>query len=163
MTDSQRTQYHVLSIACRQLLPEPLFSNTSSSQIIMDRPSFEKIVIKSLRRLPGKFRKRLRHLIIDIEDQPPQELLDDMGILSGTLFGLYQGIPLPEREWNYGNALPDRIIIYQKAIERAASSNYEIEEIVLDTVVHEIGHYFGFDDDTLKSIEEEKKKKKTGK
>jgi predicted Zn-dependent protease with MMP-like domain len=126
----------------------------------MDRPSFEKLVTKSLKRLPGKFRKKLRNIVIDIEDQPPQSLLDDMGISSGTLFGLYQGVPLPEREWNYGNALPDRIVIYQKVIERAASSYDEIEEIVLDTVVHEIGHYFGFDDDTLNSIENEKKKKK---
>jgi predicted Zn-dependent protease with MMP-like domain len=125
----------------------------------MDRPSFDKIVTKSLKRLPGKFRKRLRNLVIDIEDQPPQALLDDMGILSGSLFGLYQGVPLPEREWNYGNALPDRIVIYQKVIERAASSDNEIEEIVLDTVVHEIGHYFGFDDDTLHSIESEKKRR----
>ncbi len=125
----------------------------------MDRPSFDKIVTKSLKRLPGKFRKRLHNLVIDIEDQPPQALLDDMGILSGSLFGLYQGVPLPEREWNYGNALPDRIVIYQKVIERAASSDNEIEEIVLDTVVHEIGHYFGFDDDTLHSIEVEKKRR----
>ncbi len=126
----------------------------------MDRPSFEKIVAKSLKRLPGKFRKKLRNIVIEIEGQPPQELLDDMGITSGTLFGLYQGVPLTEREWNYGNALPDRIVIYQKVIERAASSPGEIEEIVMDTVVHEIGHYFGFDDDTLYSIEDEKKKKK---
>jgi predicted Zn-dependent protease with MMP-like domain len=125
----------------------------------MDRPSFEKLVTKSLQRLPGKFRKRLHNLVIDIEDQPPQTLLDDMGISSGTLFGLYQGVPLPEREWNYGNSLPDRIVIYQKVIERTASSDNEIEEIVLDTVVHEIGHYFGFDDATLRSIEEERKRK----
>jgi len=124
----------------------------------MDRPTFEKIVTRSLQRLPGKFRKRLRNLVIDIEDQPLQSLLDDMGILPGTLFGLYQGVPLPEREWNYGNTLPDRIVIYQKVIEGAASSDHEIEEIVLDTVVHEIGHYFGFDDDTLQLIEGEKKK-----
>lgn len=128
----------------------------------MDRPSFEKLVTKSLQRLPGKFRKKLRNIVIDIEDRPPQSLLDDMGITSGTLFGLYQGVPLPEREWNYGNALPDRIVIYQKIIEGAASSASEVEEIVLDTVVHEIGHYFGFDDDTLHSMETEKKKKKWG-
>ncbi len=129
----------------------------------MDRSSFEKIVTRSLQRLPGKFRKKLRNIIIDIEDQPPQTLLDDMGISHGTLFGLYQGVPLPEREWNYGNALPDRIVIYQKVIERSATSDSDIEEIVLDTVVHEIGHYFGFDDATLRSIEDEKRREKGGK
>jgi predicted Zn-dependent protease with MMP-like domain len=144
-------------LCCRK--PDSTICTSYSAPIIMDRPSFEKLVTKSLQRLPGKFRKRLRNIIIDIEEQPPQSLLDDMGITSGTLFGLYQGVPLTEREWNYGNVLPDRIVIYQKTIERAASSPSEIEEIVLETVVHEIGHYFGFDDETLHSIENEKKKK----
>lgn len=126
----------------------------------MDRPTFEKIVTKALKRLPARFRKRLRNIVIDIEDNPSAALLSDMGISSGTLFGLYQGVPLTEREWNFGNALPDRIVIYQKPIERSASSNEEIEDIVLDTVVHEVGHYFGFDDKTLNSIEEGKRRKK---
>jgi predicted Zn-dependent protease with MMP-like domain len=83
-----------------------------------------------------------------------------MGIEDDGLYGLYQGTPLTEREWNYGNVLPDRIIIYQGPIERDARTDEEIEEIVLETVVHEIGHYFGFDDETLYSIEDEKAKKK---
>jgi predicted Zn-dependent protease with MMP-like domain len=126
----------------------------------MDRSSFEKLVEKSLERLPKKFKHKLRNIMIEIEDRPASELLDDMGIESGTLFGLYQGVPLTEREWNFGNVLPDRIIIYQEPIELAAFSSEEIEEIVLDTVVHEIGHYFGFDDRTLHEIEDEKAKKK---
>ena len=128
----------------------------------MDRPTFEKLVEKSLERLPKKFKHKLRNIMIEIEDRPAQELLDDMGIESGTLFGLYQGVPLTERDWNFGNALPDRIIIYQRPIESAAASPEEIEEIVLDTVVHEIGHYFGFDDQSLYAIEDEKAKKKEG-
>ena len=82
-----------------------------------------------------------------------------MRVDSGMLFGLYQGVPLTEREWNYGNVLPDRIVIYQRPIEDAAKSPSEIEEIVMDTVMHEIGHYFGFDDETLYSIEAEKSTK----
>jgi len=128
----------------------------------MDRSSFEKLVNKSLQRLPGKFRDQLQNITIEIEDRPSQEVLEDMGIDSGTLFGLYQGVPLTEREWNYGNALPDRIVIYQRPIESVAASSEEIEEIVLDTVVHEIGHYFGFDDETLYEIEDEKVKKREG-
>lgn len=126
----------------------------------MDRPAFEKIVAKALKRLPARFRKKLRNIVIDVEDYPSQTLLDDIGITSGTLFGLYQGVPLTEREWNYGNALPDRIVVYQKPIERAAASDEDIEDIVLDTVMHEVGHYFGFDDETLYSIEEGKRKKR---
>jgi predicted Zn-dependent protease with MMP-like domain len=126
----------------------------------MERSSFEMLVEKSLQRLPQKFRDQLHNIRIEIENYPPQELLDDMEIESGTLFGLYQGIPLTEREWNYGNVLPDRIVIYQWPIEDAAASPAEIEEIVLDTVMHEIGHYFGFDDDELYSIEDRKSKKR---
>ncbi len=115
----------------------------------MDRISFEKLVQQSLRRLPRRFKKKLDNISVEVEDRPSAELLRDMGITSGTLFGLYQGVPLTRREWNYGNVLPDRIIIYQRPIESAAGSPGEIEEIVLDTVIHEVGHYFGFSDDEL--------------
>jgi len=81
-----------------------------------------------------------------------------MGIRSGSLFGLYQGVPLTKREWNYGNMLPDRIVIYQHTIESVATSPEEIEKIVLDTVIHEIGHYFGFSDRELREIEAAKRR-----
>jgi predicted Zn-dependent protease with MMP-like domain len=122
----------------------------------MDRKVFEKLVERSLQRLPKKFLDALENIGIEIEAEPPQDVLDDMGIEDDGLYGLYQGTPLTEREWNYGNVLPDRITIYQGPIERDARSDEEIEEIVLDTVVHEIGHYFGFDDETLYNIEDEK-------
>jgi predicted Zn-dependent protease with MMP-like domain len=126
----------------------------------MDRAAFETLVERSLKRLPKKFLGELENIAIEVEDEPQQEVLDDMGIEDGALYGLYQGVPLPEREWNYGNALPDRIVIYQGPIERDARSDGEVEEIVLDTVMHEIGHYFGFDDDTLYAIEDEKAKRR---
>jgi predicted Zn-dependent protease with MMP-like domain len=126
----------------------------------MDRPAFEKLVQNSLRRLPRRFKQKLHNIAIEIEDRPSPALLQDMGIESGTLFGLYQGVPLTQREWNYGNVLPDRIVIYQKPIEAVAASSPEIEEIVMDTVMHEIGHYFGLGDDELHVIEETKRGKR---
>jgi predicted Zn-dependent protease with MMP-like domain len=126
----------------------------------MDRPAFEKLVQNSLSRLPRRFKQKLHNIAVEIEDRPSPSLLRDMGIESGTLFGLYQGVPLTEREWNYGNVLPDRIVIYQQPIEAAAASYPEIEEIVMDTVMHEIGHYFGFADDELNAIEEMKRGKR---
>ena len=126
----------------------------------MDRNIFERLVERSLKRLPKKFATELRNISVEVEDEPAQEILDDLGIEDGSLFGLYQGVPLPEREWNYGNVLPDRISIYQGPIEREARSDEEIEAIVLDTVMHEIGHYFGFDDETLYEIEDEKQRNK---
>ncbi len=126
----------------------------------MDRSSFEKLVQQSLRRLPRRFKKKLENISVEVEDRPSAELLRDMGITSGTLFGLYQGVPLTRREWNYANMLPDRIVIYQRPIESAASSPGELEEIVLDTVMHEVGHYFGFSDNELYEMMAEVKKKK---
>ena len=126
----------------------------------MDQNKFEQLVGRSLQRLPRKFLDALQNITIEVEDEPPDDLLDDMGIEDDGLYGLYQGTPLTEREWNYGNVLPDRIVIYHGPIERDAANDGEIEEIVLDTVAHEIGHYFGFDDETLYSIEDEKAKKK---
>jgi predicted Zn-dependent protease with MMP-like domain len=126
----------------------------------MDRSSFEQLVEKALRRLPRRFKNKIKNISIEVEDDPSLETLENLGIEQGTLLGLYQGVPLTEREWNYGNMLPDRIFIYQQPIERSARTLEEIEDIVLDTVMHEIGHYFGFNDETLNSIEDEKARKK---
>ncbi len=129
-------------------------------EITMDRTSFEKLVERSLKRLPRKFLDALENITIEVEDEPEEEILGDMGIEDGALYGLYQGVPITEREWNFGNVLPDRIAIYQGPIERDARTDEEVEEIVLDTVVHEIGHYFGFDDETLYEIEDEKERQR---
>jgi predicted Zn-dependent protease with MMP-like domain len=126
----------------------------------MDRSTFENLIQRSLRRLPRRFLDALQNIAIEIEREPSEDVLDDLGIETGTLYGLYQGTPLTEREWNYGNVLPDRIVIYQGPIERDARSLEEMEEIVLETVMHEVGHYFGFDDHTLYEIEDEKARKK---
>ena len=126
----------------------------------MERKAFEKLVELSLKHLPRKFRDELENIGVEIEGEPTEEVLDDMGIDDGSLYGLYQGVPLTEREWNYGNVLPDRIVIYQGPIERDARTDAEVEEIVRDTVMHEIGHYFGFDDETLYAIEDEKQNRK---
>ncbi len=126
----------------------------------MNRAAFEQLIQHALRRLPRRFKNKIRNVEIEVEDAPAKELLEDMGIRSGTLFGLYQGIPLTQREWNYGNMLPDRIVIYQRPIEAAAKSDEDIEEIVLETVMHEVGHYFGFSDQELYDIEDDKRKGK---
>jgi predicted Zn-dependent protease with MMP-like domain len=121
----------------------------------MDRVSFEKLVQNSLRRLPRRFKQKIKNVSIEVEDRPSRQLLEDMEIEQGTLYGLYQGVPLTEREWNFGNVLPDRIVIYQQPIEETASSPEEMEEIVLETVIHEVGHFFGFTDEEMYEIEDE--------
>jgi predicted Zn-dependent protease with MMP-like domain len=117
---------------------------------------FEKLVAEALDELPRRFRRRLRNIAVVVEIEPSQELLEDMGLWPhGTLLGLYQGVPLTERGFSYGNVLPDRITIFQKPIEALHRTNEEIKEAVKDTVKHEIGHYFGLDDEQLEELMEE--------
>ena len=70
----------------------------------------------------------------------------------GTLLGLYQGIPLPQRGHSYGNVLPDHITIFQKPLEAMGRTRQEIKDAVKETVIHEIGHYFGLDDERLEEL-----------
>ncbi len=71
-----------------------------------------------------------------------------------ALFGLYQGIPLPERGASYGNALPDRISIYQNPIEEECEDEEDIRGCVAETLIHEFGHYFGMTEEEIEDIEE---------
>ena len=93
----------------------------------MTRDRFMALVEDALREIPRRFRKEIKNVAVVVEDEPSQELLDEMGIEPGdTLFGLYQGTPLPERSWGYGNALPDRIAIYQRPTEDACETEDDI-------------------------------------
>jgi len=116
----------------------------------------------SLRTIPAEFRDRIHNLAIIVEDEPDEQLLDDMEIPPDeTLFGLYHGVPITERGWDYGNRLPDRITIYQGPHERA----YDEEDLVAavgETLIHEIGHYFGMTEEELEQIEEKYWREQTG-
>lgn len=97
----------------------------------------------------------MKNVAVIVEDEPPAHILEEMEIEPpDSLFGLYQGTPLPERRWDYGNTLPDRISIYQKPIEDACEDDDEIRDCVAETVIHEFGHYFGMDEDQIEEIEE---------
>lgn len=121
----------------------------------MTRQAFTHLVEDALREIPRRFRDAMRNVAVVVEDEPSQELLDEMEVEPGdTLFGLYQGTPLPERSWGYGNALPDRISIYQRPIEEACEDEDEIRDCVAETVIHEFGHYFGMSEEEIEEIEE---------
>ena len=97
----------------------------------------------------------MQNVVVVVEDEPPPDLLEEMEVEPGdTLFGLYQGTPLPERHWGYGNTLPDRISIYQGPIEEACADEDEIRDCVAETVIHEFGHYFGMSEEQIEEIEE---------
>jgi predicted Zn-dependent protease with MMP-like domain len=121
----------------------------------MTREKFEKLVEQALLEIPRRFRKEMRNVAVVVEDEPSPELLAEMDVEPGdTLFGLYQGTPLPERSWAHGNNLPDRISIYQKPTEEACGDDDEIRDCIAETVIHEFGHYFGLSEDEIEEIEE---------
>ena len=120
----------------------------------MTRKRFECLVADALETIPQPFRGAVRNVAVIVEDAPPRELLDDMGIdPPDTLFGLYEGVPLPERDWTHGNALPDRITLFQEPIEEASQSDDEIVVSIGETIIHEFGHYFGLSEEEIEEIE----------
>jgi len=121
----------------------------------MKRQRFERLVAEALDEIPRRFREAMVNVAVVVEDTPSNELLVQMDIEPpDTLFGLYQGVPLPERDWAYGNALPDRISIFQRPIEEACETDDEIRDTIGETVIHEFGHYFGLSEAEIEEIEE---------
>ena len=121
----------------------------------MTRRQFEGLVEKALRRLPKTFKAKIANIAVVVEDWADDETLTDLSIESpDTLYGLYRGVDLTRRDSSYGNVLPDTITIYQGPIEEDCVDEAEMAELVRDTVVHELGHYFGLDDDTMERIED---------
>ena len=121
----------------------------------MTRAEFEALVERALRTLPRPFKTKIANVAVVVEDWADDETLRELGLEHpDTLYGLYRGIDLTHRDSSYGNVLPDTIHIYQGPIEEDCADAEEMAELVRDTVIHEIGHYFGLDDDTMEGIEQ---------
>ena len=121
----------------------------------MTHSEFEALVERALRTLPRQFKERITNVAVVVEDWADDETLRELGIdPPDTLYGLYRGTDLTRRDSSYGNVLPDTIHIYQGPIEEDCEDAEEMAELVRDTVIHEIGHYFGLDDDTMEGIEQ---------
>lgn len=121
----------------------------------MRRAEFERLVADALAGVPREFRDAMQNISIAVEDEPSDELLREMEIEPpDTLFGLYQGTPLTERHWDYGNSLPDRILLFQGPHEREAEDEDDLVASIAETLIHEIGHYFGLSEDEIEEIEE---------
>jgi predicted Zn-dependent protease with MMP-like domain len=120
----------------------------------MERERFEQLVIKAIESLPDEFLELMDNVDVVVEDYPTAEQLDNEDIEDETLLlGLYEGIPQTRRGSYYGMVMPDKITIFQKAIESVASSDDEIEQQIVKTVRHEIAHHFGSSEETLREIE----------
>jgi predicted Zn-dependent protease with MMP-like domain len=123
----------------------------------MQRKKFEQLVEEALSEIHQEFQKYLKNITVIVEDNPPLDVFDRLGISrKGLLLGLYHGVPLKDRGPYYGNIPPDVISIYQKPIEKICSTDEQIKQKVREVVRHEIGHYFGKSDRELREIENER-------
>ena len=122
----------------------------------MTRDRFERLVQEAVTLIPKRFRREMKNLALVVEDDPSGDLLAEMEMEPpDSLYGLYQGVPLPERTWGYGNNLPDRITIFQRPIEEDCDGDEdEVRAVIGETLIHEVGHYFGMSEEEIEEIEE---------
>ena len=108
---------------------------------IIDAARFERLVGEALDSLPSALGEMMENIVVMVEDAHPDE----------DLLGLYEGVPLTERD-NYGMVLPDKITLFQDAIESVCDTDEQIVDEVRTTVVHELAHHFGIEDDRLDEL-----------
>jgi predicted Zn-dependent protease with MMP-like domain len=119
----------------------------------LSREKFEAVVERAIARIPAEIRKQMNNLAITVESKPSRELLADMGAPDDEmLFGLYDGIPLPERSAFDPPLHPDKILIFQEPLEELCKTLDELEQEIEITVVHEVAHYLGIDDERLEAL-----------
>ncbi|MDD3471531.1 MAG: metallopeptidase family protein [Syntrophaceae bacterium] len=115
---------------------------------------FYKTAIRALKSLPEEFSDRLVGVEIIIEDFADQETLSSVGVENPwNLLGLYAGIPMDKQSVFYQSPFPERIYIYSKPVMLAARNHQNLYEVIRDVLLHEIGHHFGFDDESLEEME----------
>ena len=125
----------------------------------MDKEKFEKFVRNGVSAIPKKFLEKLDNVDICIENEPNAFQMQKLKMKNNSLIlGLYEGTPQIKRG-NYAQTLPDKITIFKKSIEQVAKSEDEIEEIIKDTVWHEIAHHFGLNEDEVRQAEIKRKNK----
>ncbi len=112
----------------------------------MNREEFTRIVDEAVASLPAPIRERLENVEFLVAESPNRR---QSGL--GELYGLYEGTPFPQRGPEYQMAMPDRITLFKRTIERDCPTREEMIRCIQDTVVHEIGHFLGLDDDELEA------------
>jgi predicted Zn-dependent protease with MMP-like domain len=116
----------------------------------MRKSAFELALKTALSELPPVFRDALSNVAVVVEEWPPDWLLDELGIPpEETLYGFYHGVPLPERSVQDSGNLPDKISIYRGPLEEDFPDRRELSREIRITLLHEIGHYFGMEEEEL--------------
>lgn len=117
-----------------------------------NRQHFEALVDEALESLPDTVQAWLDNVAIVVGERPSPQQLAQVGLGPGELlFGLYVGVPKTQRGFTYGEIVPDKIVIFQRPIEQVCRTPDQIRECVRKTVLHEIGHHFGMDEDQLRA------------
>lgn len=121
----------------------------------MKRDRFLQLVDEALSSIPPRFRDAMTNIAIVVEDEPSLEKLKEVGIEPpDTLLGLYEGTPLTERQWADGNRLPDKITLFRGPIEDSSEDEDDLVVAIGETLIHEVGHYFGLSEEEIEEIEE---------
>ncbi|HVP04301.1 MAG TPA: metallopeptidase family protein [Dehalococcoidia bacterium] len=119
----------------------------------MTRKEFQDVVSAALEELPPEFQDALHNLDIQVRWAPTPEERRRSRLRAGhDLFGIYLGIPITRRGSHYGMVVPDVIVIYQRSHERATATREQMIEQARQTLLHEIGHYMGIDEDRLREL-----------
>ena len=116
---------------------------------------FQQLVSEAIDSLPRRFREAMVNMAIVVEDEPTLDQLRQVEVEPpDTIYGLYEGIPLPERQWAHGNVLPDKISIFRLPILEDSVDEDDIVVGIGETLIHEVGHYFGLSEEEIMDIEE---------
>lgn len=119
----------------------------------LSRRKFEALVLEALEGIPEPIRERMQNVDVVIEDWPEEDQLTELGMQPDELlFGLYEGTPLTERGISEHSLLPDKITIFQGPLEDAYEWDDEIKEEIRKTVVHEVAHHLGIDEERLAEL-----------
>ncbi len=133
--------------------PGPPLAEQASER--MSAQEFEDVVGDALDRIPADLAEAMDNVVVLVQDEPDPEMLtaedyDEAGL--PTLLGLYDGIPLTERDEGWSMVLPDRILIFRGPLERWCTSREELVEEIMVTVIHEVAHHFGIPDERLHEL-----------
>src|SRR6266567_6689034 len=118
----------------------------------MKREHFAKVVEEALDSLPQEFRSRIQNVAVLVEDVPPNQPASKSGQQRRLLLGVFHGVPTTKKGIFDLPRGPDHIVLYQKNIEAVCSNEAEVREQIRLTVIHELGHYFGMDEEQLKDV-----------
>jgi predicted Zn-dependent protease with MMP-like domain len=112
----------------------------------LTRSEFERLVEEALEKLPPEFASMLNNVAVVVEEEPNEDDLDALEDDGGELLGIYRGVALPHRTHDMLPTLPDQIAIFRGPILRIARGRVDAMNEIRDTVIHELGHYFGLHD-----------------